>query len=198
MEHGAATVEKAIDVLFHLHERARPRGVSELARALKLPKSSLHRLLVSLRRRGLVESDERGRYRPGIALLALGLGVLEREPLVAAAHPVMELEAAQLDETFFAVAARAGALIVLDKVEGTGMLRVAPRVGSTVPVQPTAVGRLYLPLRLTPCAAATPPSAASSMSAISRACAVAVTPITWVVGSMGCRCLRRPSFYTVD
>jgi IclR family acetate operon transcriptional repressor len=144
MEHGAATVEKAIDVLFHLHERARPRGVSELARALKLPKSSLHRLLVSLRRRGLVESDERGRYRPGIALLALGLGVLEREPLVAAAHPVMELEAAQLDETFFAVAARAGALIVLDKVEGTGMLRVAPRVGSTVPVQPTAVGRLYL------------------------------------------------------
>jgi DNA-binding IclR family transcriptional regulator len=144
MEHSAATVEKAIDVLFHLHDRPEPWGVSDLGRALDLPKSSVHRLLVSLRRRGLVESDERGRYRPGIALLALGLGVLDREPLVAAARPVLESEAAELGETFFVVAARAGKLTVLDKVEGTGFLRAAPRVGSSVPVHVTAVGKLYL------------------------------------------------------
>jgi IclR family transcriptional regulator, KDG regulon repressor len=145
MEHSAATVEKAIDVLFHLHERAEPWGVSELSRALKLPKSSVHRLLVALRRRGLVEHDARG-YRPGIVLLALGLGVLEREPLVIAARPVLEASAAELNETFFAVAARAGALTVLDKVEGKGFLRAAPHVGQTIPVQGTAVGRLYLAL----------------------------------------------------
>jgi DNA-binding IclR family transcriptional regulator len=144
MEHSAATVEKAIDVLFHLHERAEPWGVSELSRALKLPKSSVHRLLVALRRRGLVEHDERGRYRPGIVLLALGLGVLEREPLVIAARPVLEASAAELNETFFAVAARAGTLTVLDKVEGKGFLRAAPHVGQTIPVSGTAVGRLYL------------------------------------------------------
>jgi DNA-binding IclR family transcriptional regulator len=146
MEHSAATVEKAIDVLFHLHERAEPWGVSELARALKLPKSSVHRLLTALRRRGLVEHDERGRYRPGIVLLALGLGVLEREPLVIAARPVLEAAASELNETFFAVAARAGALTVLDKVEGKGFLRAAPHVGQTIPVEQTAVGRLYLAL----------------------------------------------------
>jgi DNA-binding IclR family transcriptional regulator len=144
MEHSAATVEKALDVLFHLHERPEPWGVSDLGRALNLPKSSVHRLLVSLRRRGLVESDERGRYRPGIGLLALGLGVLDREPLVAAARPVLEAEAKALDETFFVVASRAGALTVLDKVEGTGFLRAAPRVGSIIPAHLTAVGRLYL------------------------------------------------------
>lgn len=146
MEHSAATVEKAIDVLFHLHERAEPWGVSELSRALKLPKSSVHRLLVALRRRGLVEHDERGRYRPGIVLLALGLGVLEREPLVIAARPVLEASAAELNETFFAVAARAGTLTVLDKVEGKGFLRAAPHVGQTIPASSTAVGRLYLAL----------------------------------------------------
>jgi len=146
MEHSAATVEKAIDVLFHLHERAEPWGVSELSRALKLPKSSVHRLLTALRRRGLVEHDERGRYRPGIVLLALGLGVLEREPLVIAARPVLEAAAAELNETFFAVAARAGTLTVLDKVEGKGFLRAAPHVGQTIPVENTAVGRLYLAL----------------------------------------------------
>ena len=146
MEHSAATVEKAIDVLFHLHERAEPWGVSELSRALKLPKSSVHRLLTALRRRGLVEHDERGRYRPGIVLLALGLGVLEREPLVIAARPVLEAAAGELNETFFAVAARAGTLTVLDKVEGKGFLRAAPHVGQTIPVENTAVGRLYLAL----------------------------------------------------
>jgi IclR family transcriptional regulator, acetate operon repressor len=144
MEHSAATVEKAIDVLFHLHDRREPWGVSDLGRALNLPKSSVHRLLVSLRRRGLVESDARGRYRPGIALLALGLGVLEREPLVAAARAVLEDAAMQLDETFFLVAARGGKLTVLDKVEGTGFLRAAPRVGVAVPPRLTAVGKLYL------------------------------------------------------
>lgn len=146
MEHSAATVEKAIDVLFHLHERAEPWGVSELSRALKLPKSSVHRLLTALRRRGLVEHDERGRYRPGMVLLALGLGVLEREPLVVAARPVLEAAAAELNETFFAVAARAGTLTVLDKVEGKGFLRAAPHVGQAIPVEGTAVGRLYLAL----------------------------------------------------
>lgn len=146
MEHSAATVEKAIDVLFHLHERAEPWGVSELSRALKLPKSSVHRLLVALRRRGLVEHDERGRYRPGIVLVALGLGVLEREPLVVAARPVLEAAAAELNETFFAVAARAGVLRVLDKAEGRGLLRAAPHVGQTIPVARTAVGLLYLAL----------------------------------------------------
>ena len=33
---------------------------------------------------------------------------------------------------------------MLDKVEGTGFLRAAPRIGSTVPLHATAVGKLFL------------------------------------------------------
>ncbi|MEZ4214871.1 MAG: IclR family transcriptional regulator [Myxococcota bacterium] len=138
------TVDKAIDILFHLHAQGGSTGVSAIGRALAMPKSSVHRLLGALRHRGLVEQDERGRYRPGIGLLALGLGVLEREPVVAAARPVLEREAEALGETLFLVAARAGRLVVLDKVEGTGFLRAAPRVGQAVPAHATAVGKLQL------------------------------------------------------
>lgn len=144
MDAPLSTVDKAIDVLFELHAAEAPLGVTALGRALGLPKSSTHRLLAALRRRGLVEQDERGRYAPGIALIALGLGVLEREPAVVAARPVIEHEAEVLGETFFLVAARAGQLVVLDKAEGTGFMRAAPRVGSTVPVHATAVGKLQL------------------------------------------------------
>jgi DNA-binding IclR family transcriptional regulator len=140
------SVEKALDILFHLHGCSRPQGVTSIGRALGIPKSSAHRLLSALGRRGLVERDGGRRYRPGVGLIALGLGVLENEPVVAVARPVLEEQARLLGETFFLVAARGGELLVLDKAEGTGFLRAAPRVGAVVPVHATAVGKLYLAL----------------------------------------------------
>jgi IclR family acetate operon transcriptional repressor len=139
-----ATVDKAVDLLFHLHARSEACGASEVGRALGLPRSSAHRLLTTLARRGLLERDVHGRYRPGAALIALGLGALDREPIVQLALPVLEAEATLLGETVFLTAARAGRIVVLAKVEGTGFLRAAPRVGSTVPIHATAVGKLAL------------------------------------------------------
>ena len=139
-----ATLEKAIDILFHLHREAEARGVTAIGRALDMPKSSAHRLLAALSRRGLVERDDLGRYRTGMGLVALGLGALEHDPIVLAARPVLEVEARELGETVFLVAPRGGRLLVLDKVEGTGFLRAAPQVGSTLPVHATAVGKLFL------------------------------------------------------
>jgi IclR family transcriptional regulator, acetate operon repressor len=138
------TVDKAVDVLLALHAAPAPQGVSALGRTLGLPRSSTHRLLATLARRGLVERDPEGRYRPGITLVALGVGVLERDPLWRAARPLLEAEAQALGETVFLVAPRAGRLLVLDKVEGTGFLRAAPQVGAEVPVHATAVGKLFL------------------------------------------------------
>jgi DNA-binding IclR family transcriptional regulator len=141
---AATSIEKALDVLFLLHREAGARGVSEIARGLGLPKSSAHRLLAALARRGLVEREEGGRYRPGAALVALARGALDGDPVVAAARPVLAAEAGELGETVFLVAARGGRLLVLDKVEGTGFLRAAPSVGAAVPVHATAVGKLEL------------------------------------------------------
>jgi len=139
-----STVDKAIDLLFHLHGCGQPEGVTAVGRALGLPKTSAHRLLSTLARRGLLERDPGGRYRPGLGLVALGLGALEREPVVALARPLLEREAAALGETVFLTAPRGGAIVVLDKAEGTGFLRAAPRIGSSVPAHATAVGKLTL------------------------------------------------------
>jgi len=125
---GDSSVEKALDLLLHLATSG-AFGVTALSRAVGLPKSTAHRLLAALGRRGLVERDAEGRYRPGMRLVALGLGVLDREPVVAAARSVLEAEAAALGETLFLAGARAGRLVVLDKVEGNGFLRASPRVG---------------------------------------------------------------------
>ncbi len=139
-----SSIDKALDVLFFLHAKRDPCGVTAIARALAIPKPSVHRLLTTLVRWGLVERDAESRYQPGFALIALGLGALEREPLAIAARPVLESVAAQLGETVFLVVARGGRLLVMEKAEGSGLLRVAPKLGAEVPVHATAAGRLFL------------------------------------------------------
>ncbi len=140
----SGTVEKALEVLFHLHAEGAPQGVTAIGRALGLPKSTTHRLVTALGSRGLVERDDRGRYRPGMALVSLGLGVLEHEPVVEAAAPVLEETALQVGETIFLAATRAGRLLVLDKREGSGFLRASPRVGAEIPLHATAIGKVFL------------------------------------------------------
>ena len=138
------TIDKAIDALFLLGQSAQALRLRDVAQALAMPRSSAHRVLAPLVRRGLAEQDPDGRYRAGFGLIALGLGVADREPLALASKPVLEAAAADLGETFFLVVARGGQLVVLEKAEGNGFLRASPRLGSTVPVHATAVGKLYL------------------------------------------------------
>lgn len=142
-ESGVGAVDKALDLLFHLH-RVGPRGVTDVARELGIPKPTAHRLLGVLTRRGLLEKTARNLYRPGFALVSLGYGILEGDPVVAVARQPLEEAAAELGETFFFVGARAGELIVLHKEEGKGILRAAPIIGSRVPVHATSAGRLFL------------------------------------------------------
>jgi len=139
-----STIDKALDVLFLLGNQSGALRLTDVASALAMPRSSTHRVLAPLLRRGLVEQDVRGHYQVGFGLVALGLGAAAREPLALAARPLLEAAADELGETFFLVVARAGRLRVLEKAEGNGFLRAAPQLGANVPVHATAVGKLFL------------------------------------------------------
>lgn len=140
----SATIEKAIDLLFHLQDVGEPQGVTVLARATDQPKSNVFRQLNALSKRNLVEQDESGRYQLGFGLVALGMGVMEREPICAAVRPELEKLVFETGETAYLVVARGGRLAIADKVDGTGFIRATPQVGATMPVHATAVGKLYL------------------------------------------------------
>ena len=142
----SGTVDKAVNVLEALRGRGGFVALNELARLVGLPKPTVHRLLASLTDHQLVERDSEGRYGLGVGLVRLGLSALAVDPLVRIVRPELERAVAAFGETFFLVTARAGKLVVLDKVEGTGVLRAAPSVGAEVPVESTATGRLYLGL----------------------------------------------------
>ncbi|WP_437813927.1 IclR family transcriptional regulator [Sorangium sp. So ce1078] len=140
----SGTVDKAVRALEALREGGGSASLAELAARLRMPKATLHRLLASLAAHALVEQDGEGRYRLGVGLIRLGLGAQGLDAVARVAKPELERAARAFGETFFLVAARAGRLVVLDKAEGTGLLRAAPTVGAEVPVDVTASGRLYL------------------------------------------------------
>jgi IclR family transcriptional regulator, acetate operon repressor len=142
----AGTVDKAMRVLHALHRAQGPASLASLSAALDMPKPTLHRLLASLCAHDAVEQHADGRYALGVGLVRLGLSALAVDPFVRVARAELEREALAFGETFFLVGARAGRMFVLDKVEGTGLLRAAPSVGTEVPVDCTASGRLYLGL----------------------------------------------------
>lgn len=142
----SGTVDKAVRALVALSRAEGPLALSELAVHVSVPKPTLHRLLASLAAHDLVEQGGDGRYGLGVGLVRLGLGALAVDPFVRVARGELERAVRTFGETFFLVGARAGRLVVLDKVEGTGLLRAAPTVGSEVPVDVTATGRLFLGL----------------------------------------------------
>ena len=134
-------------LVLDLFSRDRPEwGVSEVARAIDLPKSNVHALLASLVEIGLLARTSRNRYRLGWYLSVLSSTMKAGSVLQEQARPEMQTLAALLRETvLLAVLARDRALYI-ERVEGSHpTVRLAGvRVGADLPVYCTAVGKVFL------------------------------------------------------
>jgi DNA-binding transcriptional ArsR family regulator len=84
------SLEKALDVCEALAGVHRGLSVSELARQLKQPPPTVHRLLGVLKRRGYVrQDDDTARYSLTLKMLDLSFRVLGRSELRLHAYPVL-------------------------------------------------------------------------------------------------------------
>src|SRR3712207_4419714 len=87
---GQSSLEKALDVCETLAGTPRGMTVSELARVLHHPPSTVHRLLAVLKRRGFVRQDEETtRYSLTLKMLDLSFRLLGRSELRLHAYPVL-------------------------------------------------------------------------------------------------------------
>lgn len=96
-----ATVERAADVLLHFAATSRPNlGITEIAEELGLSKAAVHRILASLRSRGLIDLDEQTRrYSLGVAAMRLGLAYLDRIDVRRIAQPFLAELSERTNET---------------------------------------------------------------------------------------------------
>ena len=142
---GTAAIDRGADLLVRVLEAGEPVAVTDLAAAAGLPKSTVSRLLSALERRGLVEQDgDRGRLRPGPAILRVAeRGMLERN-LVEVARPMLETLAQRSGETINLGVPGAVGVEHLLQVDGRHFLGVGQWVGRTVDYHCTANGKVFL------------------------------------------------------
>src|SRR5918997_4538947 len=86
----STSVDNALWLLQLVGEH-RALRVAEAADLLGVARSTAHRLLTALRRRGFVTQDRpNGAYRPGPALYEIGLSAVSRIDIRLVARPVLE------------------------------------------------------------------------------------------------------------
>lgn len=139
------SIQRAIDILLAFTPAEPEWGITELSETLDLPKSTVHRLVVNLEMRGLLERDPATeKYRLGVRLFELGTRVWHSIDLQEKARPHLEELARQTRETTVLSILSGGEALYLDKVDSTRAVRAANFVGQRRPLHCTAVGRVLL------------------------------------------------------
>ncbi|MBI4903020.1 MAG: IclR family transcriptional regulator [Acidobacteria bacterium] len=114
--------------------------LNELARRTGYVKSSVHRILYSLKRHGYVEQDgSRGAYKLGIQFAVLARGV--KHSLLELARPLLRELLERFDETVYLAVLRDNAALFLDVQETRRDLRLVGPLDAQVHFHATAAGK---------------------------------------------------------
>jgi IclR family KDG regulon transcriptional repressor len=130
-----------------------PLALGDLARELRLPKSTLHRICAILVERGWAIRDEQGRYEPGVRAIGLGSRAGDLPIVTGFRHAVSGLMTRHDETVCLAVLdGRESVFVAIE--ETTQPVRLQTWVGRRAPAFASASGRVFL--------AAWPPEAVSA------------------------------------
>jgi DNA-binding IclR family transcriptional regulator len=142
---GAQVVDRVVDILETFAKLGPELGVSDISRALDLKKATTHRLLASLRRRGVIDQDARTRrYRLGLKLWELGQLATTQVDWLERIRPLLQELTDRVGETTHLAVLNDGQVLYVDKVESTRSLRMPSQVGRRLPAHCTGVGKALL------------------------------------------------------
>lgn len=143
--HFVTALARGLEVLASFQGGDVTLGNQEIARACGLPKSTVSRLTATLAKLNyLTLSEETGKYRLGVATLALGAGMLAKLDIRQIAKPGMQ-RLADTCQGMVALGVRDRfSMLYLEACRGHDALTLNLNVGSHVPIAVTAMGRAYL------------------------------------------------------
>ena len=141
---GVQSVDRALRIL-EILARSGESGVTEVAQALEVHKSTAFRLVSTLEQHGLVEQVEgRGKYRLGVGLLRLAGATSARLDVVQEARPLCKQLAALTGETVNLATLSGHSALYLDQVAGPSALQPHNWVGQHIPLHATSNGKVLM------------------------------------------------------
>ena len=144
-DNNVPALERAHLVFMALLSSPWPLGISELARHLDLSKSTVHGLVHTMVRLGLLEQDEnQGRgFKPATAILDLWTQALVKGSLAQTARPLLEAFTQRHELTSLAGYFLHGRVLVVEAVLAPGF-GISAYAGQMLPVWAGALGKLLL------------------------------------------------------
>jgi len=142
------TLLKGLQVIELLAHSERPLSLTEIAEALDLVKSNVHRLLQGLTQtRYIVRDESTLKYSASIRLWELGSAVLLKLDLRRHAEIIMESLAMSTDETVHLSILDEDEVVYLHKVESMNPVRAYTQIGGRAPACCVATGKALLAFR---------------------------------------------------
>ena len=139
---GVQSIARAAAILRALERAPEGLGLGQLAAAVELPKSTVHRIVAALAAEDLVAQDGDGRTRLGAGIARLAAA--EREALADRLRPALLELRRELDETVDLAVLDGAAVRFVDQLPAPRRLRAASAIGEVFPLHCTANGKALL------------------------------------------------------
>ena len=144
-KYGAPSVKKAFAILSAISSSKDGMGVSDLAKKLKMAKSTVHGMSSALEELGAVMRDPlTKKYKLGFTLLEIGRSAYSQIDLQTSARPVTEKLMEMTQTSVFLGIQNWGQVTIMDVVESRQGLNITAPLGSTIPLFAGAVGKVFL------------------------------------------------------
>jgi len=138
------SVVRALDILELLHKH-QDLNISRISSMLGLDKSTVHRLLGTLRQKGYVKQDpETQMYSTTLKFFEMGLYSIDRKGIIRRAHPHLEDLAQKVKETVNLAVLDGINIVYVDKIASTEVIRADLGTGRSCPAYATSLGKAIL------------------------------------------------------
>lgn len=139
------SVDRAIAILNAFSISEAQLGVTELSHRLGLHKSTVHRLLASLLKGGLVQRDPRNRkYSLGIRLIELAGTMLNSRNLPQVVRPYLHSLADTVEELTYLGYRDGDEVLNVEQVPGPHLVQSVGWLGRRTPLHCTSAGKIFL------------------------------------------------------
>jgi len=139
------SLQKAMDILLVLKGHNDTCSIAQLAETLKLPPSTIHRILQTLCAAKFVIKEPRSHnYQLGPALIPLGIAAQKNLRMHSLAHPILEELAKSTKEDAFLVIPVGYKGIVLDRIDGPSSLKIVESFGVELDMHCGAIRKALL------------------------------------------------------
>jgi len=140
-----SSISRVLDIMECFGLNKTEYTLSELAKELSLPMSTVHRQLNTLVARGYVQqSKETKAYRTGSRMILLGCSIVSHIDLRHVARPFLQKLSDMVEETVHLCMLDGLNMFYVDKIECLRSVSCISRVGGRLPAHATAAGKMLL------------------------------------------------------